>query len=145
VIPVADAVNKLTTATAVCIDPARHTQDLFQQLKPVLTKHKGKIPLYLQVPVGTNGEQQKVTIQASRDLSVRASKDFQDDVEMLLGHGAVQFHGAGSKRIKRLQQQALFKEQQADAVEEPAVPQPVVTSDEELTAQVDAEMELAEV
>jgi hypothetical protein len=67
---------------------------------------------------------------------VRLTRDLVEDLEMLLGPGSVQLGGDGQKRMKRLAQQQLFKEEQP--VEAPA-------ATGEADVPVDAEMELAEV
>jgi DNA polymerase-3 subunit alpha len=115
VIPIADATSRLTTALALKLDRDRHPADVIPQVKPLLQKHKGNVRVYLQLVAG---DSQKVTMQLSRELQVRPAKALIDDLEMLLGGGAVQLMGDGSRRLKRLEQQRLFKEDQA--AEEPA-------------------------
>jgi DNA polymerase-3 subunit alpha len=111
VIPIADATARLTTAVALKLDRTRHDAALIPQMKPLLQKHKGNIRVYLQI---ASENAQKVTMQLSRELQVRPAKDLLDDLEMLLGSGSVQLMGDGSKRLKRLEQQRLFKEEQLE-------------------------------
>ena len=106
VIPVADAPGRLTTAVCVVLDPAKHPADVLPQVKATLGKHRGATPAFVQVPV----DGQTVTIKLGRDAGVRPGRDLQGDVEQLLGNGSLQFHGAGSRRMRRLQQQQLFKD-----------------------------------
>jgi DNA polymerase-3 subunit alpha len=110
VIPIADATARLTTAVALKLDRTRHDAGMIPQMKPLLQKHKGNIRVYLQIATESS---QKVTMQLGRELQVRPVKDLLDDLETLLGSGSVQLMGDGSKRLKRLEQQRLFKEDQA--------------------------------
>jgi hypothetical protein len=43
------------------------------------------------------------------DYQIRPTKSAVDDLEKVLGPGAVQLYGAGSKRAQRAAQQQLFK------------------------------------
>jgi hypothetical protein len=98
-------------------------------MKPLLQKHRGNIRVYLQIATtDAAGDSKKVTMQLSRDLQVRPAKDLVDDLEMLLGSGSVQLMGDGSRRLKRLEQQRLFKEDQAEE------PVETLTAMEELDA-----------
>ena len=129
VIPIADANARLTTAVALKIDGTRHDVSLVPQMKPLLQKHRGNIRVYLQIATtDAAGDSKKVTMQLSRDLQVRPAKDLVDDLEMLLGSGSVQLMGDGSRRLKRLEQQRLFKEDQAEE------PVETLTAMEELDA-----------
>jgi DNA polymerase-3 subunit alpha len=115
VIPISDAIARLTTAVAIKLDPAKHNADVIGQLPPILTKHKGTLPVYFQVNTPTG----KATLTVDKQLSVKPSPAMVGDIEQLLGNGAVDLAGAGSKRKRRLEQQRLFKE---EAVEETPAP-----------------------
>jgi DNA polymerase-3 subunit alpha len=123
VIPIADANARLTTAVALKLDHARHDLGMIPQIKPLLQRHKGNIRVYLQIatPDAATGDSKKVTLQLSRELQVRPAKDLVDDLEMLLGSGSVGLMGDGSRRMKRLEQQRLFRE---DSVDEQAEAKP---------------------
>jgi len=54
---------------------------------------------------------QKVVLQLGKDYSVRPVKALVDDLEQVLGSGAVQLIGDGLRRQRRLEQQKLFKEE----------------------------------
>ena len=41
---------------------------------------------------------------------MRITRELVDDLEMLLGSGSVQLGGDGQRRMRRIQQQQLFKE-----------------------------------
>ena len=110
-IPVEDAVGRLTTAMALKLDPTRHDDTVIVQMKPLLQKYKGGIRVYMQLQTG---ESKTVLLQLGRELSVRPAKELVDDLETLLGHGSVQLKGDGSRRLKRLEQQKLFAESQAE-------------------------------
>lgn len=106
-IPVADAVSRLTTAIALRLDPARHSPQTIEELERALGRHKGNVEVYIQVPIGP---EQKATMRLDRDRFLKASTELVDDLEQLLGSGCVQLCGAGTRRRKRLAQQQLFKE-----------------------------------
>ncbi|HSU68627.1 MAG TPA: DNA polymerase III subunit alpha [Tepidisphaeraceae bacterium] len=111
VIPITDAVSRLTTAIAVKLDPAKHNATVIKEIPPVLGRHKGTLPVYFQVNTPTG----KATLMIDKQLSVKPSPALVGDLEQLLGNGSVDLAGGGSKRRKRLEQQRLFKD---DAVEE---------------------------
>ncbi len=118
IIPIADAVNKLTTGIAVKLDPTRHKADVLPQLKETLKKHKGNRELFIQIPVPTG---HCVLLRVNGDLGIRLGKPLVDDLELLLGSGAVKLQGDGRKRIQRLQQQQLFKDAAAEEPREDPV------------------------
>ena len=115
IIPVADAVAKLTTAVCVKLDSARHDPSLLADLPGMLAKHKGVTPVYFQVATA----QGKAMLSVDKQHGVKPSQLMVDDIEHVLGHGSVDLAGAGAKRRKRLEQQRLFKE---DAVEAEVLP-----------------------
>jgi hypothetical protein len=47
------------------------------------------------------------------ERGVRITRDLIDDLQHLLGNDSLMLAGEGSRRAKRLQQQALFKDEQA--------------------------------
>src|SRR5262249_6318630 len=98
---------------------------------PALQAHKGNLSLYLQTE---SADGKKVTFKLPKDLSVRPTKSLVDELDTLLGNGAVQLVGAGTRRMKRIQQQALFKEAEQTTEEASAAP-----SDEQIAQQMDAE------
>jgi hypothetical protein len=79
----------------------------FSQLKAVLQKHAGKKELFVQVQAADGT---KVSLKVNGELGVRVTRDLVDDLEMLLGNGSVQLGGDGQRRLRRIQQQQLFKE-----------------------------------
>jgi DNA polymerase-3 subunit alpha len=115
VIPLADAVARLSTAIAVKLDGTRHSPDMIAQVMPLLGKHRGNMPVYFQVNTATG----KVTMQIDRQHAIKPSQDLVGDLEQLLGPGSVDLAGAGSKRRKRLEQQRLFKEETEELVAAP--------------------------
>ena len=106
VIPVSDAVARLTTAIAIKLDGSKHTPAMIGDVLPMLGRHKGVLPVYFQVNTPTG----KVTLQIDRQHAVKPSPVLVGDLEQLLGPGSVELAGAGSKRKKRLDQQRLFKD-----------------------------------
>ncbi len=110
VIPVTDAIAKLTTAVCVKLDTARHDVAALTDVPGTLAKHKGTVPVYFQVSTATG----KAMLQIDKQHSIKPSPALVDDLEHLLGHGSVDLAGAGSKRRKRLEQARLFKDESAD-------------------------------
>ncbi len=131
--PATEATGKLTTSLLLQFDRSRHMPELIVRLKPLFEKHKGKTPVYAQIPLPAG---QTVVMQLNRDWQVRPSPELADDLRDMLGDGDdVQFHGAGSRRT-RLKQQTLFKGDEA-ATEVLAEE----LTDEAMAAAMDAEME----
>jgi DNA polymerase-3 subunit alpha len=124
IIPLGDAVSRLTTAVALKLDKDRHNAEVINQIPPVLARHKGNLPVYFQINTPTG----KVTMQIDRQHAVKPSPTMVGDIELLLGPGSVDLAGAGSKRKKRLEQQRLFKEDAEDVVEVPAA-EPMIEAD----------------
>jgi len=133
ILPIADAVPKLTTTIAIKLDPLRHGAASLKEIRPVLVKHKGNLPVFAQVAMSDG---QKVTMKLPKDLNVRPTNALVDDIDAALGGGTIQLYGEGARRLKRIaQQQALFKE-----AEQPADPAPAAASDEQLAAELDQEV-----
>jgi DNA polymerase-3 subunit alpha len=132
VIPLADAVTRLTTAVCIKLDPARHNAAIIADLPPLLGKHKGTMPIYFQVSTATG----KAMLQVDRQHAIKPSPALVEDVEQLLGSDSVDLAGAGSKRRKRLEQARLFKDEADDAL--PAAVADVVAGPD-LEPELDAE------
>lgn len=106
VIPITDAITRLTTAVAIKLDPAKHGAAIIADIPPLLARHKGALPVYFQVNTTTG----KATLQIDRQHAVKPGPDLVGDIEQLLGGGSVELAGQGHKRRKRLEQQRLFKD-----------------------------------
>jgi DNA polymerase III subunit alpha len=119
VIPVADALAKLTTSLVLKLDEKKHKEDVVEALLPLVKQHAGRTPLWASVG---SEEGRTITLRFGSDFQIRPTKAAVDDLERLLGNGGVQIYGAGSKRAQRVAQQQLFKvdEKEVD-VTEPAV------------------------
>jgi DNA polymerase-3 subunit alpha len=127
VMPINVAIERLTTSIGVKLD--RNGRYDFGQLKDVLKKHAGKKELFVQVQAADGS---KVSLKINVELGVRVTRDLVDDLEMLLGNGSVQLGGEGQRRLRRIQQQQLFKEEPS-ALEAP--------SDEMVEMEVAADVE----
>ncbi len=137
IIPVADAIGRLTTSVALRLDPLRHRPEVAVELESLLHHHKGNTEVYLQV---ATRPEQRVVLRLDRDRWVRPTRPLVDDLEQLLGAGCVQLCGLGTKRRKKpaTPQQPLFQE--ATGEESPAresAPPPVEAL---LDAEIDAAM-----
>jgi DNA polymerase III subunit alpha len=108
VIPIESAIEKLTSSMGVKLEPPRHGIDVVKPLRDVLGKHPGKRELFVQVSASGG---RKVSLKVNGEHGVRITRELVDDLELVLGSGAVQLSGEGSRRMKRLAQQQLFKEE----------------------------------
>ncbi|CAA9401263.1 MAG: DNA polymerase III alpha subunit, partial [uncultured Phycisphaerae bacterium] len=146
VLPIAEAVPRLTTAVAIKLDPLRHSPEVAAQLEDALRRHKGGVEVFLQVSTGPTA---KVVMRLDKGRFVKATRALVDDLEQLLGSGSVQLCGAGTKRKKKQQQQQLFKDETALAeASDPATQPPpgeFPPAAEDAEADADAEFEMEEV
>ena len=76
-----------------------------------------------------------LTMKFGSEMFVRPAEKLVSELDHVLGSGLVQLVGAGTKRVKRIAQQQLFKEETAES--EAAI----APASEEVA--MDAEMELA--
>ena len=106
VIPVSAAASKLATHLVLKLDHAMHKPDIIGELRPLLAKHRGTLPVFVQINGNGNGP---VILKLGQDYGVRASSQLADDLELLLGSGAVQLSGPGTRRRRLAEQQQLFK------------------------------------
>ena len=137
VIPVSEAVGRLTTAVAIKLDAQRHGSEAAEQLEEVLRQHRGNSEVYLQVQVTPT---QRVTMRLDRERYVKPTSALVDAIDQLLGGGSVTMCGAGTKRnrAKAEQQQRLFESEGAsEAAEAVTAGEP----DEAVSAAFDAERE----
>ena len=132
VIPISEATNKLTTAVAIKLDRATHSTEQVKEAAALVAKHRGNIDLYVQLDTS---DEHKVVLKMRREMNVRPSAELVQDIEQVLGNGAVQLVGAGQRRLKRIEQQKLFKDE--SAASEPAQQAP--PTDEQLADALDDE------
>ncbi|HWP40425.1 MAG TPA: OB-fold nucleic acid binding domain-containing protein, partial [Tepidisphaeraceae bacterium] len=112
IIPIEEAIGRLTTAIAVKLDRTRHTPATVAELAPLLRQYPGNLRVYLQVQTA---QPQKVLLQLGRELSVRPSRQLIEALESLLGSGTVQLRGEGSRRLRHIEQPKLFTDESAEA------------------------------
>jgi DNA polymerase-3 subunit alpha len=115
VIPVEASIDRLTTGILLRLDRIRHQPQVVAQLKPILGQYRGRLPIFVQVAMP---DQHKVILKVNGDMAVKPSMNLIGDLEQLLGSGSVELTGAGTKRVKRLQQQQLFRDAEASAQDE---------------------------
>ena len=113
VIPLSEAISRLTTGLHLKLDVVRHAPDTVTQLKPVLWQHPGRLPIYVTVAMANA---QKVMLKINGDLAIKPSTDLVGDLERILGNGAVELTGAGTRRQRRLEQQRLFQEPEEELI-----------------------------
>jgi len=119
VVPIDQAVSRLTTAVGVELDRSRHNEEMVPRLGSLLKNHKGNVEVFLRVPA--NGWR-AVTLRLDRQWAVRPDRELVGDLEELLGPGCVELAGAGLARKRRQQQQKLFAEPEPE-VEVAAAPE----------------------
>jgi len=107
VIPISEAIGKLTTSLGLTLDPTRHAPEITDELDPLLKRHKGSAEVYVQVQAGPT---RRVVMRLDRERFVKPTLELKQDLERLLGGDAVQFSGAGTRRRKKPQQEPLFQE-----------------------------------
>jgi DNA polymerase III subunit alpha len=110
----ANAVGRFTTNVGIKLDPARHGETVITQVAEILRRYAGPIRVYAQisVPVPSGGQalaqtESKVTLQLSKEYGVRPGAELVEELEKILGPGAVQLLGEGSRRLRRMEQQRL--------------------------------------
>ncbi len=105
--PIADAMPRLTRWVRVQIDQIKGAAALLNELKPILTKHKGNCQTSLTVPAAGS---KRARIDLDPAWSVRATPAIKEELEYALnGHGRVEFEGAGTLRARRTSQPPLFE------------------------------------
>ena len=105
VIPVEDAGPRLATSLVIKLDRMRHNRDVIEQIKPILSSHSGRLPVYVSVALD---HPRTLLLRLGAEHSVRSDAALIGDLERILGAGAVQLVGPGMKRMKRPAQQPLF-------------------------------------
>jgi DNA polymerase-3 subunit alpha len=135
-VPIEDAIVRLTTSVGLKLDPARHPPTITQQLDPLIHQNKGNVEVYVQIPTNPT---QRVVLRLDRDRWVKPSVNFKRDLDDLLGNDCVQFSGANTGRRRRLaQQQALFKEEEqaaapaSESLSEEMIPPPEMEEESSL-------------
>lgn len=139
VISISDAAQRLTTNLLLKLDNEKHTPATVEQVRDILKANHGNTPVWVEMPV--NGSRQAM-IRLDPELFVRPSTTLRQDLETLLGNGCAILCGAGTKRVRRAEQQRLFKDaQDTDATS--ATPDSTTTmADEDAAIEaMDAEME----
>ena len=126
VFPVSESLARLTKHVVLKLDPRQHDAGVFARLPDVFKMHKGACPVFAQT---TDHAGRRVTMQLDRENSLRPSQTLLDDLERVLGSGSVDVLGDGNKRLKRLEQQRLFKESQVET--------PATAADAEAMAMAD--------
>lgn len=130
VIPIHEAISRLTTAVLIKLDPTRHNTQIISAVKPILGQFKGNVDVYAQL---LDHESRKVTLRFSNEYRIKPGRELVDHLEQLLGRGSIDIVGEGRKRLKRLEQQKLFQEQ--------SVEETTVNSEDAAVAAMDADMD----
>ncbi|MDP9172315.1 MAG: DNA polymerase III subunit alpha [Planctomycetota bacterium] len=130
VIPISEAVSRLTRGIKIEIDHAPAGDELLAQLKPIFTRHKGNCDTFLQVPAAGL---KKVMIRLDRTWFVKPTPSLKEELELALGgNGRVELAGDGTRRTRRILQQQLFQS------EEPAAAATEIVSPVEIMEEIEA-------
>ena len=134
IVPIDAAVETMTSAVVLNLDPTRHNNEMLQQIRPIVEQHKGKTLLGAAIKDPIAGR--TVKLELPREMCVRPSQALVDDLEQLLGNGSVTCAGQGTRRLMRQRQQELFKSAAAESAEP--------EGDDSGLADIEQEFELAE-
>src|SRR5205814_5209278 len=90
ILPIADSLPKLTTNVAIHLDPLRHGGETLREIKTLLSRHKGNLPVFAQL---STAQGPRVTFKLPKELGVRVTADLVKDARATLGDGALQLYG----------------------------------------------------
>lgn len=135
ILPVKEAVAKLTTALGVKLDRTRHPPGVVEEIKNVMKAHPGKKELFFMIPTGGK----TITVKVNGPMGVRITNDLIEDLERVVGSGSVQIKGEATEKRKRMEQRKLFQEQQAAAASVESAPATAEKPDAEAQAMLDLE------
>ena len=116
-IPIDEAISRLTTSLGLRLDPIRHSPAITALLDPLLRRHKGNSEVYIQIQTTPT---QRVVMRLDRERFIRPSIELKQELDQLLGGENIQFSGPGTRRKKKQVQEALFKEEPAEISPQPA-------------------------
>ncbi len=88
IIPLEEAREKFTESININIDKRKNSPESIIELKPILLKHKGNIPLYFHLY--TNGSKPKKFL--ARDYRIKLSDNFISSVTNILGEDSLFFY-----------------------------------------------------
>jgi DNA polymerase-3 subunit alpha len=128
-IPIEDAIGRLTTSVGLKLDPIRHAPALAAELDPLIGRFRGNVEVYVQITINAT---QRVILRLDRERFVRPSQELKGELERFLGVDCVQFGGAGTRRRKKAQQQALFKEEPVEVTSTKTAEQDSASTDAEM-------------
>ncbi len=125
VMPVREAISKLTTNVGIKLDPLRHGEADLVRLREIIKAHPGRNELALVVHTA---DRKKVSMKVNGDLGVRISVDLVDALTHAFGQDAVLLAGDTHSRKRRLdaqraaaaRQPALYDVPPADTSTDPA-------------------------
>jgi hypothetical protein len=113
ILPVREAVAKLTTALGVRLDRGRHPAGVVEEIRQVVRKHPGRKEWFVVIPA----DRKTVTMRVNGELGVRISQELVEDLERVLGSGSVQLKGEATEKRRRMEQRKLFAEAAGEGTE----------------------------
>ncbi len=90
ILPLAEVREKMTTRVNIRLSATGATPDDLIKLREVILRHKGPCPLYLKINMPRHGNA-ALSLKTGGELSVSPTEFLVDEVEGLLGTGAVSF------------------------------------------------------
>ncbi|MFH1783065.1 MAG: DNA polymerase III subunit alpha [Candidatus Omnitrophota bacterium] len=88
IIPIDEARERFTKSVAINLVSLGMENDILEQLKSLLKRHRGNIPVYLNVSTKRNGSYR---IQIDKDLFVTPSSKMVSEIEELIGQEHIAF------------------------------------------------------
>ncbi|MDP3789980.1 MAG: OB-fold nucleic acid binding domain-containing protein, partial [Candidatus Omnitrophota bacterium] len=84
--PLNDVQDKMTKAISIKVITSGLSKKTLESLKIILSNHKGEVPAYIHFQTPEN---KKVALAIGADFKVRPSAEVINEIEELLGNGAV--------------------------------------------------------
>ena len=111
IIPAEEVKQKLTSSITLHLHTSALEESRVQQLKEVLSRHRGEIPLYLNFK---SVNQQDLRILVNQSFFILPTPAFETDVEHLVGEGVIEFSSQITvKKERPLLQKNLDKVKEA--------------------------------
>lgn len=85
VVPLADAKEKFTHSVKICLDKQRNTPENIKELKNILNKNKGNLPVYLQL--GNNGS--KARLFFLKENKIKITEELIREIENSFGENSI--------------------------------------------------------
>jgi DNA polymerase-3 subunit alpha len=85
VVPLEDAKEKFTQSVKICLDKQRNTPEKIKELKNILDKNKGNLPVYLQL--GNNGSKSRLFFL--KESKIKITEGLIKEIENSFGENSI--------------------------------------------------------